>query len=103
MAEGSVWWALDKAAYYRLGNLTAIVDVNRRGQRRPTELERDLDAYRRRARAFGCAALVVDGQDVPAIDAALAAARQAGRPTVVPADARAAGGGGQRAARLRST
>ena len=33
MAEGSMWEALDKAAYYRLGNLTAIVDVNRLGQR----------------------------------------------------------------------
>jgi hypothetical protein len=70
MAEGSVWWALDKAAHYRLGNLTAIVDVNQRG---PTELERDLDACRRGAETFGCAARVVDGQDVPAIDVALAA------------------------------
>jgi transketolase len=33
MAEGSMWEALDKAAYYGLGNLTAIVDVNRLGQR----------------------------------------------------------------------
>src|SRR5438093_5080445 len=42
MAEGSMWEALDKAAYYRLDNLTAIVDVNRLGQRGPTELEWDL-------------------------------------------------------------
>ena len=74
-----MWWALDKAAHYRLGNLTAIVDVNQRG---PTELERDLDACRRGAETFGCAARVVDGQDVPAIDVALAAA-PAGRPAVV--------------------
>ena len=45
MAEGSMWEALDKAAYYRLDNLTAIVDVNRLGQRGPTELGWDLDAY----------------------------------------------------------
>lgn len=77
MAEGSVWWALDKAAHYRLSNLTAIVDVNQRGL---TELERDLDACRRGAETFGCAARVVDGQDVPAIDVALAAA-PAGRRT----------------------
>jgi len=44
MAEGSIWEALDKAAYYKLGNLTAIVDVNRLGQRGPTELEWDMDA-----------------------------------------------------------
>jgi transketolase len=43
MAEGSMWEALDKAAYYRLANLTAIVDVNRLGQRGPTELGWDLD------------------------------------------------------------
>lgn len=83
MAEGSMWEALDKAAYYRLGNLTAIVDVNRLGQRGPTELEWDMDAYRRRAEAFGCAAAIIDGHDAAQIDAALAAARQAGRPTVV--------------------
>jgi transketolase len=31
MAEGSMWEALDKAAYYHLRNLTAIADVNRLG------------------------------------------------------------------------
>ena len=36
----SIWEALDKAACYRLGSLTAIVDVNRLGQRGPTELGR---------------------------------------------------------------
>ncbi|HEU5393002.1 MAG TPA: transketolase [Streptosporangiaceae bacterium] len=83
MAEGSMWEALDKAAYYKLGNLTAIIDVNRLGQRGPTELEWDMDAYRRRAEAFGCAAVVIDGHDITQIDQALAAARDAGRPVVV--------------------
>jgi transketolase len=83
MAEGSMWEALDKAAYYQLGNLTAVVDVNRLGQRGPTELEWDMDAYRRRVEAFGCAAVVIDGHNVTEIDAALAATRQAARPTVV--------------------
>jgi transketolase len=83
MAEGSMWEALDKAAYYRLGNLTAIIDVNRLGQRGPTELEWDTGAYRRRAESFGCAAAVVDGHDIAQIDAALGAARQAARPTVM--------------------
>ena len=32
---------LDKAAYYRPSNLTAIIDVNRLGQRGPTKLEGD--------------------------------------------------------------
>ena len=83
MAEGSMWEALDKAAYYQLGNLTAIVDVNRLGQRGPTELEWDMAAYRRRAEAFGCAAAVIDGHDITQIDQALAAARDAARPAVV--------------------
>src|SRR5213078_4665796 len=33
LAEGSVWEALDKASFYGLSNLTAILDINRLGQR----------------------------------------------------------------------
>ncbi|HUA49790.1 MAG TPA: transketolase [Solirubrobacteraceae bacterium] len=84
MAEGSMWEALDKASYYRLSNLVALVDVNRLGQRGPTELSWDLDAYRRRAEAFGARVLQVDGHDLAAIDAALADAGGMGeQPTVV--------------------
>ena len=83
-AEGSIWEALDKASYYKLGNLTAIVDVNRLGQRGPTELEWDLDRYAARVEAFGCRPLVIDGHDPAAIDQALTEARSGGdRPTVV--------------------
>jgi transketolase len=71
VAEGSIWEALDKAAYYGLSNLTAIVDVNRLGQRGPTALGRNLDAYARRAEAFGARVLVIDGHDLAAIDDAL--------------------------------
>src|SRR5438105_10341433 len=67
-AEGSIWEALDKASYYKLGNLTAIIDVNRLGQRGPTELEWDLDRYAARVQAFGCRPLVIDGHDPTAID-----------------------------------
>ncbi|MDH6464382.1 transketolase [Micromonospora sp. A200] len=82
-AEGSVWEALDKAGHYGLRNLTVLVDVNRLGQRGPTELEWDLDTYRRRVEAFGCQAIVVDGHDLAAIDDAFGRARQATGPTVV--------------------
>jgi len=83
-AEGSMWEAFDKASYYQLGNLTAIVDVNRLGQRGATELEWDLDRYARRVEAFGCRALVIDGHDLEAIDAALTHARSTpDQPTVV--------------------
>src|SRR5881392_692120 len=84
LAEGSVWEALDKAGHYELSNLVAIVDVNRLGQRGPTELGWDLDAYARRAEAFGAHVLEVDGHDLSAVDDALAeAARVGDRPTVV--------------------
>ena len=83
-AEGSIWEALDKASYYRLGNLTAIVDVNRLGQRGPTELQWDLDRYAARVEAFGARPLVVDGHDLAAIDQALIESRADGdRPTVL--------------------
>ena len=74
MAEGSIWEALDKASYYKLSNLVAIIDVNRLGQRGPTELSWDLDTYAARAAAFGARVFAVDGHDVAAIDQALAEA-----------------------------
>jgi transketolase len=86
LAEGSIWEALDKAAYYRLSNLVAIVDVNRLGQRGATELGWDLDAYARRAAAFGARTLEVDGHDLPAIDQVLATAEgdaSGEQPTVI--------------------
>jgi transketolase len=85
MAEGSIWEALDKAAYYKLSNLVAIVDINRLGQRGPTEHEWDTDTYRRRATAFGARAFVIDGHDVAAIDRTLAEAGDLSgdQPTVI--------------------
>jgi transketolase len=84
LAEGSIWEALDKAAYYKLGNLTAIVDVNRLGQDGPTELQWDMDRYARRVQAFGAHPLVIDGHDLAAIDDALTRARsRPDQPTVI--------------------
>ena len=85
MAEGSIWEALDKASHYKLSNLIAIVDVNRLGQRGPTDLSWDLDAYSRRATAFGARVFVIDGHDVAAIDQAIAAAGDlsVAKPTVI--------------------
>lgn len=84
LAEGSMWEALDKAAFYKLGNLAAIVDVNRLGQDGPTELQWDLDRYARRVEAFGARALVIDGHDAKAIDRAMAEARlDPEQPTVI--------------------
>jgi transketolase len=82
MAEGSVWEAFDKASYYQLDNLTAILDMNRLGQRGETELGWNSAAYAARARAFGWNAIELDGHDLFAIDTAYAQAlAQKERPT----------------------
>ncbi len=85
MAEGSIWEAFDKASHYKLSNLIAMVDVNRLGQRGPTELSWDVEAYRRRASAFGARVLTVDGHDVAEIDRAMTEAGDitGDQPTVI--------------------
>ncbi|WP_234443587.1 transketolase [Streptomyces sp. NRRL B-24484] len=62
---------------------TAVVDVNRLGQCGPTELGWDTETYARRAEAFGCRAITVDGHDLEAVDRALATAADGRAPTVV--------------------
>ncbi len=76
MAEGSVWEAFDKASHYRLSNLTAIIDVNRLGQRGETDLGWNVDAYAARARAFGWHTVEIDGHNLDQIDAAYAEAER---------------------------
>ena len=84
MAEGSMWEAFEHAAHYELDNLTAILDVNRLGQRGETMVGWDLDVYVERAQAFGWHAIAIDGHDVEAIDRAYAeAVATTGKPTVV--------------------
>lgn len=84
LAEGSVWEAAEHAAYEHLDNLTAIVDVNRLGQRGPTRHGHDLDAYARRFQAFGWHTIEVDGHDVDAVDRAYGEALSTvGQPTVI--------------------
>src|SRR5215472_3725479 len=83
-AEGSVWEGFDKAEFYQLNNLIAIIDCNRLGQRGPTELQWNLDAYAARTRAFGWNALVIDGHDYFEIHNALTlAAGSQNAPTVI--------------------
>jgi transketolase len=84
MAEGSMWEAFAHAAYERLDNLTAIIDVNRLGQTGPTRYEWDLSAYSRRLQAFGWHTIEIDGHDVGAVDEAYAEAiRTTDRPTAI--------------------
>jgi len=83
LAEGSIWEGLDHAGHEGLSNFTAIFDINRLGQRGPTELQWDTDAYAQRIEAFGWDALVIDGHDLAEIDDALERAREAERPTAI--------------------
>jgi transketolase len=86
LAEGSIWEALDKASYYKLSNLIAILDVNRLGQRGATDLGWDTAAYAERAMAFGARTIEIDGHDLSVIDHAFveAASNMAGdKPTVI--------------------
>ena len=82
-AEGSIWEGFDFGSHEGTNNVTPILDVNRLGQRGPTELEWDTEAYAARIQAFGWHAIVIDGHDVAQIDEALSRARDAQRPTAI--------------------
>ena len=84
LAEGSMWEAFEHASYYELENVTAILDINRLGQRGETMVGWDLDRYVQRVEAFGWHAIAIDGHDVEAIDRAYAeAVETTGRPTAI--------------------
>lgn len=63
MAEGSVWEAIQLAAYYKLNNLIGIIDVNRLGQRGETMYGHDLEAYSKKISSFGWKTICIDGHN----------------------------------------
>jgi transketolase len=83
LAEGSMWEAFEQAGYNRLGNLIAIVDVNRLGQRGPTMHGWDTSKLAARAAACEWDVQEIDGHDLDAIDAAYAKALEADRPAAI--------------------
>ena len=84
LAEGSIWEAFEHASFNRLDRLTAVVDVNRLGQRGETMVGWNTEVDAARARAFGWEAIEIDGHDLEEIDRAFTAARETtGKPTVV--------------------
>ena len=83
MAEGSVWEALQLAAYYKLNNLIGILDVNRLGQRGQTMYGHNLSAYQNRIKAFGWQTIVIDGHDFSQINRAFAKAQLASKPVMI--------------------
>jgi transketolase len=84
IAEGSVWEAAELAAYDKLANLCAIVDVNGLGQSGRTMHGHDIDAIAGKWRAFGWNAIGLDGHDVAALARGFDDARKAtDRPSVI--------------------
>ncbi len=83
VAEGSVWEAMENASFHGVRNLTAILDMNRLGQRGPTMLQWEGQRYAARAEAFGWRALRIDGHDVDAIDEAYRTASDGQGPTFI--------------------
>ncbi|MDD8020805.1 MAG: transketolase [Acidobacteriota bacterium] len=82
-AEGAVWEAANAGREFKLGNLVAIVDVNRLGQSEPTMHQHDLKAYAKKFEAFGWDVYQVDGHKVEKLLEALAKARLGPKPKVI--------------------
>lgn len=84
VSEGAIWEAAAIAAYYKLENLIAIIDVNRLGQRGQTLHGHDLSAYAKKFSAFGWHTFTLDGHNTAQILAGLDAAhKMRNRPSVI--------------------
>ncbi|HEY0832492.1 MAG TPA: transketolase [Azospirillum sp.] len=82
--EGSVWEAALSAGKHGLDNLVAVIDCNRFQSYGPTADVQELEPLADKWRAFGFAAVEVDGHDVAALrDTFARTPLQPGRPGVV--------------------
>ncbi len=82
-AEGAVWEAANTASYLNLGNLCAVVDINRLGQSEATMHGHDLSAYERKFKAFGWDVVKINGHNFDQILAAFKKANQSNKPTSI--------------------
>jgi transketolase len=80
VAEGSVWEAAEFAAFNKLSNICAIIDLNRLGQSGPTMHQHHAEVYEARLQSFGWDTAIVDGHDVAAVKDAFARSRRSPRP-----------------------
>ncbi len=83
MAEGSVWEAIEVAAYYKTNRLIALVDFNGLGQSTEPMDDHDVAKHAAKWKAFGWHTLVVDGHIMEAVVAALDDAKNKDMPTVI--------------------
>ena len=94
--EGSTWEAAMGAAHHRLGNLTAMVDMNALQADGPAQGVLRTEPVLDKWKAFGWHAIRVDGNDLPALvdafDEAREVARAEGQPQVIICDTRVGSG-----------
>ena len=84
LAEGSVWEAAMAGSHYKLDNLIAIVDRNNLQMTGLTEDVMTLNPLAARWENFGWNVLLIDGNDLDAIDAAITLAKKTcGKPTAI--------------------
>jgi transketolase len=74
LQEGQVWEAAMFAGHYRLGRLTVLLDANNSQVDGPVDSITTIEPVAAKWRAFGWDAVDLDGHDVGAVAAALAAA-----------------------------
>jgi transketolase len=82
-AEGSVWEAASVAAFYRLENIVAIIDVNGFGQSGQTMHAHNLENYRNKFEAFGWQTVLVNGHKVSELLSAFKKAKKSQQPFVI--------------------
>ncbi|HLC44311.1 MAG: transketolase [Candidatus Doudnabacteria bacterium RIFCSPHIGHO2_01_FULL_50_11] len=83
IAEGSVWEAIQIAAYYKLNNLIGVVDCSRLAQWGETMYGRNMKAIAQRISAFGWNTITIDGHSLPQIQRAIAKAASSEKPTMI--------------------
>ena len=82
MQEGATWEAAMSAAHFRLDNLVALIDCN--GIQADGKVVLDMEPVADKWRAFGWETQEIDGNDIAAVVAALAASRgKTGKPKAI--------------------
>lgn len=83
MEEGQVWEAAMFAAHHKLDRLTVVIDANNSQVDGALTSVTTIEPLAEKWRAFGWQTFDVDGHDIAAVDAALRAPSEAGRPRIV--------------------
>jgi transketolase len=83
VAEGSVWESANTAAYYKLNNLVAIVDVNRLGQSQETMHGHNVNTYKKKFQAFGWNSIAIEGHNIEQIKKAISKSKKSKKPLAI--------------------